>query len=56
MNSIRNHKIIALIPARMGSSQLQGKPMIRLVYENVKQNKLIADVAVATCDWYWEDR
>ena len=51
-------KIIAIIPARMGSSRFPGKPlakingipMIQLVYQNVKKNKLLTDVVVATCD------
>jgi len=51
-------KIIAIIPARMGSSRfpgkplkkINGKPMIQLVYENVKKNKKLSDVIVATCD------
>tara|TARA_A100001011_G_scaffold82215_1_gene85620 strand:- start:488 stop:1195 length:708 start_codon:yes stop_codon:yes gene_type:complete len=42
----------------MGSSRfpgkplkkINGKPMIQHVYENVKKNKLIRDLAVATCD------
>ena len=52
------HKILALIPARMGSSRfpwkpmakILGKPMIGHLYDNVKQNKLLNDIAVATCD------
>ena len=51
-------KIIAIIPARMGSSRFPGKPlakinglpMIQHVYQNVKKNKLLSDVVVATCD------
>ena len=51
-------KILALIPARMGSSRfpgkpmadLNGKPMIQHVYENVSQSPLLAMTAVATCD------
>jgi len=50
--------IISIIPARMGSSRFPGKPMAEIlgkpmighVYDNVKKNQLIADVAVATCD------
>jgi len=50
--------ILALIPARMGSSRFPGKPMAKIldkpmighVYERVKQNKVITDLAVATCD------
>ena len=49
-------KIIAIIPARMGSSRFYGKPlklinkipMIQRVYENVKKCSYI--VYVATCD------
>lgn len=51
-------KILALIPARMGSSRFPGKPMARIlgkpmighVYERVVQSPLLALVAVATCD------
>ena len=51
-------KILAIVPARMGSSRFPGKPLAKIlgkpmighVYDNVKQNELIADVAVATCD------
>jgi len=51
-------KILALIPARMGSSRFPGKPMAKIlgkpmighVYDNVNKNELIAEVAVATCD------
>ncbi len=50
--------ILALIPARMGSSrfpgkpmaQILGKPMIGHVYERVAQSDLVDLVAVATCD------
>lgn len=50
--------IIALIPARMGSSrfpgkpmaQISGKPMIGHVYERVAQSPLLSMTAVATCD------
>ena len=50
--------ILALIPARMGSSRFPGKPMAKIlgkpmighVYDNVKKNNLITDLAVATCD------
>jgi len=52
------HKILALIPARMGSSRFPGKPMAKIlgkpmighVYDNVKKNELIEELAVATCD------
>ncbi len=50
--------ILALIPARMGSSRfpgkpmapLLGKPMIGHVYERVATNSLLTLTAVATCD------
>ena len=51
-------KVLAVIPARMGSTRLsgkplatiQGKPMVRLVYENVVATELFDDVVVATDD------
>lgn len=51
-------KILALIPARMGSSRfpgkpmapILGKPMIGHVYERVVQSPVVDLVAVATCD------
>jgi len=51
-------KILALIPARMGSSRFPGKPMAKLlgkpmighVYERVARNPLLTTTAVATCD------
>jgi 3-deoxy-manno-octulosonate cytidylyltransferase (CMP-KDO synthetase) len=51
-------KVLALIPARMGSSRfpgkplapLLGKPMLGHVYERVSKNPLLALTAVATCD------
>lgn len=51
-------KILALIPARMGSgrfpgkpmAQILGKPMIGHVYERVAKSPLLAMTAVATCD------
>ncbi len=51
-------KILALIPARMGSSRFPGKPLVPIfgkpmighVYERVSKNLLLAVVAVATCD------
>ena len=54
----KKHKILALIPARMGSSRFPGKPMVKIlgkpmighVYDNVKKNKFLTDIAVATCD------
>lgn len=50
--------ILALIPARMGSSRfpgkplkkINGKPMIQHVYERVSKNKQITSTYVATCD------
>ena len=50
--------ILALIPARMGSSRfpgkpmapILGKPMIGHVYERVAQSPLLQLTAVATCD------
>jgi 3-deoxy-manno-octulosonate cytidylyltransferase (CMP-KDO synthetase) len=51
-------QILALIPARMGSSRFPGKPMANImdkpmighVYDNVKKNQLLFELAVATCD------
>jgi 3-deoxy-manno-octulosonate cytidylyltransferase (CMP-KDO synthetase) len=51
-------KIVALIPARMGSSRFPGKPLARLlgkpmighVYERVVRNPQLTLTAVATCD------
>lgn len=50
--------ILALIPARMGSSRfpgkpmapILGKPMIGHVYERVAKSPILSTVAVATCD------
>jgi 3-deoxy-manno-octulosonate cytidylyltransferase (CMP-KDO synthetase) len=50
--------ILALIPARMGSSRfpgkpmapILGKPMIGHVYERVAKSPMLAMTAVATCD------
>jgi 3-deoxy-manno-octulosonate cytidylyltransferase (CMP-KDO synthetase) len=50
--------ILAIIPARMGSSRFPGKPMATLlgkpmighVYERVMQSSLLSMTAVATCD------
>jgi 3-deoxy-manno-octulosonate cytidylyltransferase (CMP-KDO synthetase) len=55
---INKQKILALIPARMGSSRFPGKPMAKIlkkpmighVYDNVKKNQIITNLAVATCD------
>jgi len=51
-------KVLALIPARMGSSRfpgkpmapIAGKPMIGHVYERVSRSSIVDKVAVATCD------
>ncbi len=51
-------KILALIPARMGSSRFPGKPMAKIlgmpmighVYQQVLKNTLTTLTAVATCD------
>ena len=51
-------KILAAIPARMGSSrfpgkpmaEIHGKPMIGHVYDRVVQNQLLSETVVATCD------
>ncbi len=50
--------IIAIIPARMGSSRFPGKPMAKIldmpmvghVYNRVKMSKSLTEVFVATCD------
>ncbi len=51
-------KIVAIIPARYGSTRFEGKPladilgkpMIQWVYEGVCQSRLIGDVIIATDD------
>jgi 3-deoxy-manno-octulosonate cytidylyltransferase (CMP-KDO synthetase) len=51
-------KVLALIPARMGSSRFPGKPMASIlgkpmighVYERVARSPLLTLTAVATCD------
>jgi len=51
-------KVLAVIPARIGSTRLsskplasiQGKPMVRLVYENAVATELFDEVIVATDD------
>ncbi len=51
-------KVVAVIPARYGSTRFEGKPlaeilgkpMIQWVYEGVCQSKLIDRVIVATDD------
>ena len=58
MKSKINKKIIAIIPARMGSSRFPGKPlaeingipMISYVYNRTKKCELLIDTYVATCD------
>jgi len=50
--------IIAIIPARMGSSRFPGKPLVKIlgmpmvghVYFRTKMSKLLNDVYIATCD------
>lgn len=50
--------ILALIPARMGSSRFPGKPMAKImgkpmighVYERVSKSPTLLMTAVATCD------
>ena len=50
--------IIAVIPVRMSSSRFPGKPlkkingvpMVELIYNNIKKNKNLTKVVVATCD------
>lgn len=51
-------KVIAIIPARMGSSRFPGKPMAKIhgkpmighVYHNVRKSTSVDKVIVATCD------
>lgn len=50
--------IIAIIPARMGSSRFPGKPLVKIlgmpmighVYFRTKMSKTLSDVYIATCD------
>jgi 3-deoxy-manno-octulosonate cytidylyltransferase (CMP-KDO synthetase) len=57
MNKEKN-TIIAIIPARYGSTRfpgkalamIKGKPMVQRVYERTKQSKLVSRVVVATDD------
>ena len=50
--------IVSIIPARMGSTRLPGKPMAKIlgmpmighVYKRVKMSQLLTEVYVATCD------
>jgi len=56
--NVKRKKIIAIIPARMGSSRFPGKPManlaglpmIGLVYRNVSKAKSLGLTYVATCN------
>jgi 3-deoxy-manno-octulosonate cytidylyltransferase (CMP-KDO synthetase) len=58
MNVNNRQKILAIIPARMGSSRFPGKPMAKIlgkpmighVYENVVKCDLLTKTVVATCD------
>ena len=51
-------KILALIPARIGSTRFPGKPlapilgmpMIGHVYERVRRCELLSETVVCTCD------
>ncbi len=53
-----NSNIIAIIPARMGSSRFPGKPLAKIlgmpmvghVYFRTKMSKKLSDVYIATCD------
>jgi 3-deoxy-manno-octulosonate cytidylyltransferase (CMP-KDO synthetase) len=50
--------IVAIIPARMGSSRFPGKPLVKIlgvpmighVYFRTKMSKSLSDVYIATCD------
>lgn len=56
---MKKKQIICIIPARMNSSRFPGKPMKKIngipmigwVYNNVKKNKNLDAVIVATCDF-----
>jgi len=58
MNVNNRQKILAIIPARMGSSRFPGKPMAKIlgkpmighVYENVVKCDLLTKTVVATCN------
>jgi len=58
MNNNKNNVIVAVIPARYGSTRfpgkalvsIQGKPMIQWVYERTARSQLIDKVIVATDD------
>ena len=53
-----NEKILALIPARLGSSRfprkplapILGMPMIGHVFERIRRCELLTETAVCTCD------
>ncbi len=55
---LRKKNIVAIIPARYGSTRLPGKPLIDLagkpmiqhVYERTKKSRLVDRVMVATDD------
>lgn len=55
---MQNQNIIAIIPARMGSSRFPGKPMTKIlgmpmighVYFRTKMSKTLKEVYIATCD------
>ena len=57
-NKLNKPNILALIPARMGSSRFPGKPMAKIlgkpmighVYEKVSSSNLLNKIVVATCD------
>ena len=58
VNKTNGKKVLALIPARMGSSRFPGKPLAKIhgipmighVYQGVIKNQSLAMTAVATCD------
>jgi 3-deoxy-manno-octulosonate cytidylyltransferase (CMP-KDO synthetase) len=58
MTNIKSQKVLAIIPARMGSTRFPGKPMAKImgkpmighVYENVANCDLLTKTVVATCD------
>jgi 3-deoxy-manno-octulosonate cytidylyltransferase (CMP-KDO synthetase) len=54
----RDPHVVAIIPARMGSSRFPGKPLARIlghamiyhVYKRCKMSEFLSDVYIATCD------
>jgi 3-deoxy-manno-octulosonate cytidylyltransferase (CMP-KDO synthetase) len=58
LNSKNNSNVIAIIPARHASSRFPGKPlamingktMLRTVYDNIAESKIISKVLIATDD------